>query len=109
MTEQDEDYAPPDSAMAERWRRALENMSVHVVRARLVQSPGESAAIIRGIGTEHITKGYVERWLRDQEAAIGREKTRRYRRVLTWTVVAAAAGVVATLAGMIAAWAIIKG
>jgi hypothetical protein len=61
MTEQDENYHPPDPAMAERWRRALENMGVVVVRARLVQSGGGSAAIIPGLDTEHITKGYVAR------------------------------------------------
>ena len=103
------DYSPSDPAMAERWRRTLERMGVPIVRARFVQSSGGSGAVIGGLGAEHITKGYVEKWLREQEAAIDREETRRYRRVLTWTVVAAAAGVLAALASMIAAWPIIKG
>jgi hypothetical protein len=54
------------------------------------------------VGTEqNITKGYVERWLRDQESRIEQEQTRRYRWVLTWTIVAA-------VAACIAAWPIIK-
>jgi hypothetical protein len=68
-----------------------------------------SVAIIRGLGTEHVTKGYVERWLREQEAAIQREEARRYRRVLTWTIIAALAGVLAALASMIAAWPVLRG
>jgi hypothetical protein len=103
------DWRPSDRVMEERWRRALETAGVHVVRARLVQSPGGSAAIIRGIGTQHITKGYVERWLRDQEAAIEQEAARRHRQVLMWAVVAAVAGIIAALTGIIAVWPILRG
>src|SRR5437763_298001 len=103
-----EDYKPSEAAMAERWRRALENMGVHVVRARFLQSPGGSGAIIGGLGTEHITKGYVENWLREQEATIQREEVRRYRRVVRWTIVAALAGVVAAVASVIAAWPVLR-
>jgi hypothetical protein len=95
MTEQ---YRPTDPTMEKRWRDALESMGVPIVRARLVQSAGGSAAMISGIGTEHITKGYVEGWLREQEAKIAAEEARRYRRVLLWTMVAAVAGVVAAVA-----------
>ena len=72
------------------------------VRARLTQSPGGSAAAISGLGQEHITKGYVERWLRDQEAAIEQEAMRRHRQILIWTVIAAVAGIIAALTGIIA-------
>jgi hypothetical protein len=99
-------YCPPDAAMAKRWRHTLETMGVAIVRARLAQSPGGSAAIIRELGTEHITKGFVENWLREHEAAIQREDLRRYRTLLTWTVVAGLAGIVAAIAGLIA---VIKG
>jgi hypothetical protein len=97
----EEDYRPQDPAMEARWRHALETAGIHVVRARLLQSPGGSASSIGGLGKEHITKGYVERWLRDQEGQIEQEQTRRYRWLLWWTVVAA-------LAACIAAWPIIK-
>jgi hypothetical protein len=107
MTE--EDYRPPDRMMEERWLRALETAGIHVVRARLLQSPGGSVAAISGLGKETITKGFVERWLRDREAGIEQEAVRRHRQVLTWTVVAAIAGIIAAVAGIIAAWPIIKG
>jgi hypothetical protein len=84
-----------------RWRRALKTAGVHVVRGRLIQSPGGSAAVISGIGTERITKGYVERWLRDQEALVEGMQTRRYRWLLGWTIVA-------VVAACIAAWPIVK-
>jgi len=97
----EEDYRPSDPVMEGRWLRALETAGIHVVRARLVQSPGGSTASI-SVGTEqNITKGYVERWLRHQEARIEQEQTRRYRWVLCWTIVAA-------VAACIAAWPIIK-
>ena len=94
MPDQFPDYTPPEPAMAERWRRTLDAMGVHVVRARLVQSGGGSNASVGGLGNEHITKGYVEQWLRQQEAAIERKETRRYRWVLFWAVTAAVAGIV---------------
>jgi len=91
----EEDYRPSDPVMEGRWLRALETAGIHVVRARLVQSPGGSTASI-SVGTEqNITKGYVERWLRDQEARIEQEQTRRYRWVLCWTIVAAVAACIA--------------
>jgi hypothetical protein len=96
------DWIPSEPGMEERWQRALKNAGVHVVRARLIQSPGGSAALVSGIGTEHITKGYVERWLRDQEAALEQEATRRHWQVLIWTIVAAVAGIIAALTGIIA-------
>ena len=107
MTE--EDYRPQDPDMERRWRRALETAGIHVVRGRFMQSAGGSVSVIGGIGTEHITKGYVERWLRDQEAAIEQEAARRHRQVLIWTVVAAVAGIIAALTGMIAVWPVLRG
>ena len=98
----EEDYRPADAVMEGRWRRALETAGIHVARARLLQSSGGSASIIGGIGTEHITKGFVERWLRDQERAIEQEQARRHRHVLIWTVIAAVAGIIAAITGIIA-------
>jgi len=52
----EEDYRPSDPVMEGRWLRALETAGIHVVRARLVQSPGGSTASI-SVGTEqNITK-----------------------------------------------------
>lgn len=68
MNDQLPDYTPSDPAMAERWRRTLDAMGIHVVRTRLAQSPGGSGANVGGLGQEHIAKGFVEQWLREQEA-----------------------------------------
>jgi hypothetical protein len=104
-----ENYEPSDPTMAERWRRTLEDMGVHVVRARFVQSPGGSGAIIGGLGTEHITKGYVEQWLREKEAAIQKVEAHRYRRVLAWTILAAVAAWIAAWPVLKEAWLVFKG
>ena len=95
------DYAPPDPDMARRWRQALNDMTLPVVRARLANSPHGSAAIINGLGTEQITKGFVENWVREKEAAIQKDETYRYRKILRWTVAAAVAGFVAAITGII--------
>jgi hypothetical protein len=57
---------------------------------------------------ENITKGFIERWVREQEAASERQQHRRHRMIVTWTVIAAVAGIVAAVAGIIAAWPVIK-
>jgi hypothetical protein len=101
------DYTPPDAAMAARWRGVLDAMGVHIVRVRFAQSHGGSNAVISGLGTEQITKGFVEQWLREKEAAIAREEERRHGTLLTWTVAAALAGIVAAIGGVIAAWPIV--
>jgi hypothetical protein len=95
------DYTPPDPEMAMRWLQTLEQMTLPVVRARLANSDGGSAAVITGLGTEHITKGFVESWVREQELAIQKGETQRYRTVLIWTIVAAVAGIIAAVTGII--------
>src|SRR5262249_7948346 len=98
----EEDYHPSDPELEGRWRRALETAGIHVVRARLTQSPGGPAATISGLGPEPISQSHVERWLRDQEAGIEQEAMRRHRQILIWTVIAAVAGIIAALTGIIA-------
>src|SRR5262249_52903491 len=48
MNDQLPDCTPSDPAMAERWRRTLDAMGIHVVRTRLAQSPGGSGANVGG-------------------------------------------------------------
>jgi hypothetical protein len=102
------DYTPQDPDTAKRWRSILDAMDVHIVRIRLAQSDGGSNADVKGLGTEHITKGDVEKWLREKEAALAREDRHRHGTLLAWTVVAALAGIVAAIGGAIAAWPIVK-
>jgi len=101
------DYSPSDPAVAARWRRILEASGVSVVRARLARTAPEPLGGL-AIGGEHITKGFIERWLFEQQATLEQEERRRYRVIVTWTAVAAVAGIVAAVAGIIAAWPVVK-
>jgi hypothetical protein len=98
------DYAPPQPEMAATWRQVLNDLTLPVVRARLANSDGGSAAIIPGLGDQHITKGFVENWVREQELAVKKDEARRYRIILTWTIVAAVAGIIAAVTGIISVW-----
>ena len=51
------------------------------------------------------TRGFVEKWLHEHEAAT----QRREGRMLRWTVAGAVAAIIAAIAGVIAAWPVIKG
>jgi hypothetical protein len=88
-----------------RWRAALKEIGASNVAQRLNRiDPLHPEQPVPPIGERPPwpTRGFIEQWLREQEAAIQSEETRRYRRVLTWTIVAAVAGAVAAVASIIA-------
>jgi hypothetical protein len=82
-----------------RWLRALEVTGIDAARARLFETSDGFVSITRDRGTEHIPRGFIEAWLRDQES-IDRAD-RRSHWVLIWIVVAAVAiaGIIFALRG----------
>jgi hypothetical protein len=85
---------PGDPVTEGRWLRALEVTGFDGVRACLLKT--SEGLITRDRGTEHIPRGFVETWMRDEE--LTNQADRWNHTVLIWTVVAAVA-----IAGIIVA------
>lgn len=91
-----------DDATAARWAAVLEDHGLEAVRLRLAAHQGGSASMLGYLGSETMTRGFVEEWVRRETDKAQRRETRRFRMILIWTVVAAVAGIVAAVTGVMA-------
>jgi hypothetical protein len=88
-----------------RWRTALEAIGASNVKVLLNHiDPLHPEAEMVSVGDRPPwpRRKFVENWRREQEAANQRKETRRFYWILTWTIVAA-------LAAIIAAWPVLRG
>ena len=86
-----------------RWRVALEGISPSNMSLQLGRIDHKPEAEVFSVGDRPPwpSRGFVEHWLREREEASKREETRRYRRILIWTIVAASASIVAAIEGLV--------
>lgn len=89
-----------DDETAARWTLVLESQGLEAVRLRLAAHQGGSASALGYLGSETMTRGFVEEWVRRETDKVQRRETRRFRMTLIWTVVAAIAGAIATVTGV---------
>jgi hypothetical protein len=83
-----------------RWNEALELTGVESARLRLAQNDAGSGGAI-SIGTENITKGFVEEWVAWNDRRKSEREERFRRRQIFWTRWAACAASVAATAAAI--------
>jgi hypothetical protein len=94
-------YAPGDPDQQRRWLDVLEALSPENVRSRIAQNDGGSQAALRGIGSETITKGFAEDWLKHQDS-----RSRRLVRRWNWATISVA--LISAVAAIIAAIPIVR-
>jgi hypothetical protein len=83
----------------ENWRRAFEMIGPRTLRLRLETRRNEfSPPYARA----------AEIWLLEQDVATARKEATRFNTIKHWTIIAGVAGIIAALAGAIAAWPVLR-
>src|SRR5262252_9008028 len=73
-------------ALSEAQRRELDRLTIENVRLKLVYSPAERGAVVRGLGDGMFLQGDVEDWLAEMARLEAKERaaTLRWARIAGW-------------------------